>query len=214
MLKQIRIAFLTLVLTCPGLLSAQTLVPDTSTIYALRTTWYNCIISWNNGQETSVYIHLPLVLSSGSWHYLLPNHAPKDKQRKTVEVKDIQSIVFPGRRFEVIENDKHNRWRLFEQTITGEVSLLRYSERNAVPIPIAGIIPVIAIPYEENIFCLQRNGVNVEVEKTQFLEQMIEYFQDNPSIVAKLKEKSYRYHDLARLVNDYNASFQANKDNK
>jgi hypothetical protein len=195
-------------------LAAQPLIADTTTLSWRKHTWHPCIITWNTGQLTPVYMRQPIIQKSGKWKYLTKGR--RNYSRKTVRATDIRSIDFAQSRYQVIENAKGNRWRLFLEAVTGEVTLYLYTEQNKIPIPVPSLggLVSIGIPYQNTLFYLRRNGELLEVEKTTFMAQMQTYFQDDSVIVARITDKTYRYRDMVSLVTAYNDSFKARKPTK
>ena len=177
-------------------------VADTTTVkYRNKRTWYNVVVKLKDN-----------TLQTGYMHYYYPYNPEKkveilakgsdNKTTRIIKIKDIESIDYAQMRFVRIKPTNSPKDFFTRQAYAGKVGLYVISARKSVYVP---LLPgVAAIPYVDNDFFLEKDGIILKLDRENFQGQLLAFVGDNPILAEKIKNKEFKYKDTEIVVSEYN----------
>jgi hypothetical protein len=148
-------------------------------------------------------------LFDGDRHFLFKKD--KDDKRVKIYAKDTKAFVVGKDSFVVSNSDILNETPYLQVVIDKPLKLfvarLPRQTGFGVGIPGSGLVTMavgLSFSYTKNKYYYGTDQDKIEpVNRKEFIETMSKLMADNPSVVAKIKDKTYRYGDLDDLVEFY-----------
>jgi hypothetical protein len=171
-----------------------------------------------NGTEIKGYFPAPEMYPGIDFPFVYylssPSHKPKP-QKQNAKIADIVSMTAGTHYFETMRIGDKKAKILAERFVEGPVELFMQVEPESIPlpIPVAGAFLHTAIPYKNSHFFIRLDGQLKEVRRDIFERQISTYLKACPELAQKVArgEQNYRYRDMIRIVNEYNAFISSNK---
>lgn len=124
-------------------------------------------------------------------------------QQLSISAKEIKVLTTPHKYYENITLGKKER--LMSLIVDGETKLYNHVTINAGPSKpeFGGTVSLYNAP--TIIYALIKNGVIYELRKKDFKELIGLTLNDCQSITDKVNKNEYKFEDLEKIVNEYNA---------
>jgi hypothetical protein len=150
---------------------------------------------------------------------MLPFYRHEEEVRRfgqpwNISVDKVQKMRLYGVHYEHMVVQGKRKHLLAARVANGPVELFNYTEVTQVMVMPFGLIGAVAAGailastggegIAERRWYLRRSGELVQVQRSNFVAQMSEYFKDDPETVAAVTQQQVHYPDMLALVQAYN----------
>jgi hypothetical protein len=130
----------------------------------------------------------------------------------SISVDKVQIMRLHGTYYEHMVVRGKRKHLLAARVVNGPVELFNYTEfTQVIPGGLVGAALAAAIAggtggsgIADRRWFVRRSGELVQVQRSSFVEQMSDYFKDDPETVAALTQQRMHYPDMFAIVEDYN----------
>jgi hypothetical protein len=133
----------------------------------------------------------------------------------TISVDKVQKMRLYGVHYEHMVVQGKRKHLLAARVANGPVELFNYTEVTQMVVLPLGVVGAVAAGallavgtggegIAERRWYLRRGGELVQVQRSNFVTQMSEYFKDDPETVAAVTQQQVHYPDMLTLVQAYN----------
>jgi hypothetical protein len=146
------------------------------------------------------------------YYETVPYKLIKDAVVAQMPVKSIKSITLPYQYIGSITLD--GKEYLMERVVNGKVKLYKYSEQYITTDPNIGrsgrIYKSIEYLYDNTIFCLVKDGINIEITKETKKKILRALFHDCNDLSDSIGTEYYTFYNFESLVKAYNDYIEKN----